>query len=503
MKKLFLLLFSFLYCFSVSFSFAQSMKVLRATSFEEQEFNNQEHQQEIGTLSPLRTCFDVTFYDIEIEPDAKKKTVRGKVKIDFKITEESQFIQLELYRFLKIDKIIFLNQSDSASPEYSEPLELKYDRKSCFFVVDFGKVLSKGLYSISIDYHGRVSIAEDYYGNGIFFDKTKGRNSWIGITCEATGAHIWFPCKDHPSDEADSVRVSVVTTNDLRAIANGNLERFEILDAERVVYHWLTHYPTNTYGISFYIGNYKPISEKFSYEKEGETKEINFLFYPLEEDYKEVESQKDFTIAAFTFFDSLLGDYPFNKEKIGIIQSPYNGMEHQTCLAIGDYWSNRNDRFWANTGQGWNSTIVHELAHEWFGNAVTAADMSDTWLHEGFATYMEFLFIERILGKDSYDLLILKYENRKFYNVSLVGQRNKHTNMVNLPNGFIYYRGALVLHKIREKLRDDNLFFKVLREFYQQNKYKTVLTEDFIELVNKTTKTDYTAFLNDLIYEGK
>ena len=497
MKKLFLMLFLFLYCSSISFSFAQSMKVLRASNFEEQEFNNEEHQKEIGTLSSLRTCFDVTFYDIEIEPNAKKKTVRGKAKIDFKIVEESQFIQLELYKFLKIDKITFLNQSDS------ELLELEYDRKSCFFVVDFGKVLSKGLYSISIDYYGRVNVAEDYYDKGIFFNKTRGRNSWIGMSCEATGAHIWFPCKDHPSDEADSVRVSVVTTNDLRAIANGNLERFEILNTERVVYHWLSHYPTNTYGISFYIGNYKPINEKFNYEKDGETKQINFLFYPLEEDYKEVESQKNFTIAAFTFFDSLLGDYPFEKEKIGIIQSPYSGMEHQTCLAIGDYWKSPEDYIWGNTGQGWNSTIIHELAHEWFGNAVTAADMSDTWLHEGFATYMELLFVERILGRNNYDLLILKYENRKYYTISLVGARDRHRNMVNLPNGFIYYRGALVLHKLRTKLRNDTLFFEILRQFYQQNKYKTVLTEDFIELVNKTTRTDYTELLNRLIYEGK
>lgn len=486
MKHLFLVL-SFLFYTSLTSSvFAQ------LGNFENNE-SNKEHQKEIGELTPLRSCFDVTFYDIEIEPFPKKKRIRGKVKISFDLLEASQFIQLELYEDLEIDSILFLGQENSKI--------LKYDRDNCFFVVDFGKKLSKGSYSISIDYHGKVYVAVDYYSKGIFFEKTKSRKSWIGVTCEATGAHIWFPCKDHPSDEADSVRISVVTPSDLRAIANGNLERFEILNEEKVIYHWLTNYPTNTYGISFYIGNYKPISEKLSYEKEDKTEEVNFLFYPLEEDYKDAQTQKDFTIAAFTFFDSLLGDYPFKKEKIGIIQSPYNGMEHQTCLAIGNYWSNQNDRFWANTGQGWNSTIIHELAHEWFGNAVTAADMSDVWLHEGFATYMEFLFIERILGEKSYDLLISKFDTNYHYGESLVGKRNEHTNMI--TSGFIYYRGAVVLHKIREKLNDDALFFQILREFYQQNKYKTVLTEDFIKLVNKTTKTDYTTFLNGLIYEGK
>lgn len=486
MKKLFLTLF---YLSFISSIFAQK-------SFKNNEVDK-EHQKKIGEMTPLRSCFDVTFYDLEIEPNPKKKTIRGKVQIDFEILEESQFIQLELYEDLEIDSIILLNQEEKKGISKT----LKYDREDCFFVIDFDKKLSKGLYSISIDYHGKVHVAVDYYDKGIFFEKTKGRNPWIGVTCEATGAHIWFPCKDHPSDEADSVRVSVITPSDLKAMANGNLERFEILNEEKVIYHWLSNYPTNTYGISFYIGNYKPITKKFNYEKEGKTKEINFLFYPLEEDYKEVESQKNFTIAAFTFFDSLLGDYPFDKEKIGIIQSPYNGMEHQTCLAIGNYWKSQNDKFWANTGQGWNSTIIHELAHEWFGNAVTAADMSDTWLHEGFATYMEFLFVERILGKDSYDLLILEYNNKYTYARSLVGARNQHTNMI--TSGFIYYHGAIVLHKIRRKLRDDALFFQILREFYQQNKYKTVLTEDFIELVNKTTKTDYTKFLKGLIYEGK
>lgn len=485
MKKLFLLLF----CLSFTFSVFAQLK-----NFDSNEYSKA-HQKKIGELTPLRSCFDVTFYEIEIEPNPKKKIVRGKVQINFKIIEESQFIQLELYKDLEIDSIVLLNQEKENSNL------LKYDRENCFFVIDFDKKLSKGLYSISIDYHGQVPIAEDYYSKGIFFEKTKGKNSWIGVTCEVTGAHIWFPCKDHPSDEADSVRVSVIAPSDLKAIANGNLERFEILNEEKVIYHWLTNYPTNTYGISFYIGNYKPISEKFDYQKEGKTKEINFLFYPLEENYKDVASQKEFTIAAFTFFDSLLGDYPFDKEKIGIIQSPYNGMEHQTCLGIGDYWIDNDDEMWRVTRQGWNSTIIHELAHEWFGNAVTAADMSDAWLHEGFATYMELLFVERILGKGRYNYLISHYKNSKYFNVSLVGERNKRTNM--FKNGFIYYRGAIVLHKIREKLKDDTLFFQILREFYQQNKYKTVLTEDFIELVNKTTKTDYTIFLNGLIYEGK
>ncbi len=499
MKKLFLILSLFLYCFSTSFIFAQSITILQPTFFEENEYNDKEHQQKIGSLTPLRTCFDVTFYDIEIEPLPNKKTVRGKVQIDFEMIEESQFIQLELYKFLKIDSIIFLGKKESQ--QNSTPL--KYNRNNCFLVIDFGEKLLKGSYTISINYQGKVSISEDYYKKGIFFEKTKSEKSWIGITCQATGSHIWFPCKDHSSDEADSVRISVITPSDLRSIANGNLERFEILDNERVIYHWLTKYPTNTYGISFYIGNYKPISEKFYYKKNNVESEINFLFYPLQEDYKEVQTQKDFTIAAFTFFDSLLGDYPFKNEKIGIIQSPYSGMEHQTCLGIGNHWREENDYMWGNTKQGWNRVIIHELAHEWFGNAVTASDMSDTWLHEGFATYLELLFVERILGRSRYDGLILGYTNTKFYNVSLVGERNKHTNMLNQPNSFIYYRGAVVLHKIRTKLNDDTLFFKILRDFYQQNKYKTVLTEDFIELVNKTTNTDYTAFLKGLIYEGK
>lgn len=495
MKSLLLLLFLLLYYFSTSFLMGQSVKLLLPTPFEQQEYNNKEHQKKIGELTPLRSCFDVTFYDIEIEPLIEKKSVRGRVKINFELLEESQFIQLELYRFLKIDEITLLNKT-AIQP-------LKYNKKDCFFEVDFGKKLSKGSYSIAIDYHGKVPIAEDYYSKGIFFNKTKGQKSWIGITCEQTGAHIWFPCKDHPSDEADSIRISVVAPSNLRAIANGNLERFEIRNAEKVVYHWLTNYPTNTYGISFYIGNYKPISEEFDYKNGEKEQEVNFLFYPLEEDYKEVESQKEFTIAAFSFFDSLLGDYPFKNEKIGIIQSPYNGMEHQTCLAIGSSWKSEQDYMWATTGQGWNSTIIHELAHEWFGNAITAADMSDTWLHEGFATYMELLFVERILGREKYDVLIMKYEHRKYYNVSLVGERNRHTNMLTLTNGFIYYRGALVLHEIRKKLNNDTLFFEILREFYQQNKYKTVLTEDFIQLINQTTQTDYTSFLNELIYEGK
>ncbi|WP_375563009.1 M1 family metallopeptidase [Bernardetia sp. OM2101] len=492
MKYLFLVLF--LYSFCTSSTFAQLTSFEQTANFQKNE-SDKEHQKEIGELTPLRSCFDVTFYDIEIEPSVSRKRVRGKVKINFELLEESQFIQLELYKDLEIDNILFLNQKNSKS--------LKYDRNNCFFVVDFGKKLSKGSYSISIDYHGKVHVAEDYYSKGIFFEKTKGRKSWIGVTCEATGAHIWFPCKDHPSDEADSVRISVITPSDLRAIANGNLERFEILNEKKVIYHWLTNYPTNTYGISFYIGNYKPISEKFDYEKDGKTEEINFLFYPLEEDYKDVESQKDFTIAAFTFFDSLLGDYPFDKEKIGIVQSPYNGMEHQTCVGIGKNWKKEDDYMWKVAKQDWNGTIIHELAHEWFGNAVTAADMSDVWLHEGFATYMELLFVERVLGKEQYNKLYLRFRHNTMYNHEsiLVGKRNEHTNMI--TSGFIYYRGAVVLHKIREKLDDDALFFQVLREFYQQNKYKTVLTEDFIELVNKTTKTDYTKFLKGLIYDGK
>ncbi len=328
---------------------------------------------------------------------------------------------------------------------------------------------------------------------GFFWSKDKQGRDWIAVSCEHIGASMWWPNKDHLSDEPDSMCISLTTPKELECINNGKLENVEEVDDKYNCHHWFVNNPINNYNVSFYLGHY--VVKSFKYK--NSSGEYDVLLYALDYDEPYLIQYYGIVPTALSFYESLFGEYAFWNDKFAILQSPNAGMEHQSCLAIGPHLSNLSNWYYT-TETHYHSTLVHEMAHEWWGNSVSVADMADAWLHEGFATYCEMLLIEKLYGYDAYlkNIKYLKSLASKIH--PIVG--NTGVNEDTFSDGDIYFRAAYVLHELREELGKP-IFLGILLGFQLRYHKSNVTTQDFIDFVNEMTKKDYTTFLKDRLYK--
>ncbi|MEO1655252.1 MAG: M1 family aminopeptidase, partial [Bacteroidota bacterium] len=352
-----------------------------------------------GALSPERKAFDVFYYDLSVRIPKSRGTIKGGNSIHFIVKNATRRIQLDLYKNMKIDAI-YLEGS-------SEVTALPFSREHHTVYVDFKEALQKdSTYTVRVEYQGiPLSNKWEYQYKGFIWEKDAKYRPWIGVSCEHIGASLWWPNKDHLSDEPDSMRIHLQVPIDQTCISNGVLESTEDIGKERI-YHWFVQNPIDNYNVSFILGSY--IKSTLPYKNREGDWEIEL--YTLDYDIKHAKKYFNYAPTALQFFETLFGTYPFWNDKFALVQSPYSGMEHQGCLAIGENLAFYKNWYYAYQVP-WHSTLVHEMAHEWWGNSVSISDMADAWLQEGFATYAEMLFIERMLGKEAYEKSVnyLKY----------------------------------------------------------------------------------------------
>lgn len=469
------LIVSFPYFFTVDAQVVEDYKIYKRKNYKRADSLR-------GALRPERTCFDVYYYDLTVRIPEKKGEIEGQNLIHFRIKEPTNRIQIDLFDNMEIGSITTLENTD-----------LKYEREKNAIFIDFPNTLQvNDLQIVKIVYNGKPKINQGTYGDtGFHWDKDRQGRPWYGVTCEQVGASLWWPNKDHLSDEPDSMRIHLQVPSDLYCISNGILENSELVGQE-TIYHWFVQNPIDNYNVTFYLGNY--IRTIIPYNYLDKEKEIEI--YTLDYTSDRIEEYFLFVPEMIGFFEEVYGDYPFWNDKFAIVQSSYRGMEHQSCLAIGKSLTISN---WYYTyGIPWHSTLIHEIAHEWWGNSISISDMADAWLQEGLATYSEMLFIEAAYGIERYNASIEQLKKYIEYEYPVVGNRDVNDNT--FSNGDIYQRGACIVHELREEIGKENLL-KVLFTFQQTYKKKTVTTQDFINTVNEVTGNDYTKFLMDKLYK--
>jgi aminopeptidase N len=334
-------------------------------------------------------------------------------------------------------------------------------------------------FKIEINYSG----TPESLGFGSFTFGEHNEESVIYSLSEPIFASTWFPCNDIPTDK---VLTDIYITNDIEmtSVSNGIFIGSEVY-GDKKTYHWKTIYPISTYLISIYSANYKQYQDKYI-SLDNDTMMIDY--YVFEDDLN--DAKKDFNIhpTAMKHLSELFGEYPFIKEKYGVAEFLWNfgAMEHQTITGIGKRFIGGNQFF--------TDMLVHELAHQWWGNAVTLKTWKDIWLNEGFATYSEALYWEKESGvsalKSTMRSFLTDFGNTKLYNPEKLFSR------------VIYNKGAWVLHMLRRELGDD-IFFKILREYYKKYKYSNASTADFIFLVESISKRDFTEYFNQWVFEGE
>jgi aminopeptidase N len=429
-----------------------------------------------GGLRKERTCYDVYFYDLRVRIIPKGKKIEGSNVISFTVTQPSKRIQVDLFDNFEITAILW-----NGSP-------LAWHREYNAIFIDFPRELLTGeLHSISIFYHGKPVIAPNPpWDGGFVWQRDKNKDLWLGVACEHLGASSWWPTKDHMTDKPDSMQITLEVPKGYQAVSNGTLLKTEPVSSKVDRFSWFVHYPINNYNVTFYVGKYAAFSDTLIQGNDTLGLDYNVLSYNLDIARKHFRQTREI----ISFYNEAFGFYPFPGDGFGLVESSYEGMEHQSAIAYGNGYARNNEEDYRN--QMYDFIIVHEAAHEWWGNSVTASDMADIWLHEGFATYAEYMFLERRLGKDEY-LYELTNKSIYIFNVWPLVQ-NRGVNENTFASNDVYHKGAMLLHCLRCIINHDSLFFSLLRDFYVNNRYKSVSTDDFIRFVNQYTGTDLRHF---------
>jgi aminopeptidase N len=448
-----------------------------------------------GEYGRYRANNDLLSYDLNIRIDPEKKFVSGTNTIRFKMLKDDTRIQLDLYENLKIDQIVFVD-GPYAKPYpvgnrtvMAAPILLKYERDSGAVFVDFPKTLKAGFtYTIEFSYSGTPQTIGRF--GGFTFGKDPASRPWIFTACEGEGASIWWPNKDQWKDEVESMNLSVAVPNGLTDVSNGKFLGSTDLHDGYTQWKWLIQYPINNYSVSVNIGKYEHWSDRVG--------DLPLDFYALPEDLERAKKQFAQAKGMIEAFQHYFGEYPFKKDGYKLIQAPYSGMEHQSAVTYGNRFANGYlERDWTGVGISprFDFIIIHESGHEWFGNSVTAADRSDMWIHEGWTTYLECLYVEYMYGKADG----LKYTN---------GYRAKVQNQkpIIAPRGVNatppqdqYFKGALFLNTLRSVIDDDRRWWMLIKNLYQHFKYQSIMTEDMVDYVNRETKRNLTPIFNQYL----
>jgi aminopeptidase N len=431
-----------------------------------------------GEYGPYRANNDLLSYHLDIRVDPDRQFLSGKNTIRFRMLQDARRIQIDLYAYLNVDKIVLGRTT------------LKYQRELNSVFIDFPQTLRSGrVYAIDFYYSGAPEPTARF--GGITFGKDPAGRHWINTACEDVGASYWWPNKDQWRDEVETMRISVSVPDNLVDVSNGAFQGRISLGDGYTRWDWLVHYPINNYDVALNIGAYEHFSDRLG--------DLPLDFYALPEDLDKAKVQFAQAKPMLQVFEHYFGEYPFEKDGYKLIEVPYAGMEHQSAVAYGNKFENGYfvSRDWTGVGISprFDFIIIHESAHEWFGNSVTAADVSDMWIHEGWATYLECLFVEYMYGHGDY-LKYVNAEKNKVRNIEpVITPRGIHRE----PTQDMYFKGALFIHTLRSVVDDDERWWTLLHDFYQRFKYKTILTEDVVQFFNQQTGKDLTPIFNEYL----
>jgi aminopeptidase N len=430
-----------------------------------------------GAYGQYRANNDLLYYHLDVRVDPEKKFLSGKNTIRFKMLKDDTRIQLDLHTALHVDKILL------------GTAELKYEREFGAVFVDFPQTLRAGrIYSIDFYYSGNP-LETGRFG-GIAFRKDPAGRPWINTACEGIGASIWWPNKDQWRDEVESMEISVSIPNDLVDVSNGKFMGKTDLGDGYTRWDWLVHYPINNYDVSVNIGRYEHFSDKLG--------DLPLDFYALPEDLDKAKKQFAQAKGMLQAFQHYFGEYPFKKDGYKLIEVPYSGMEHQSAVTYGNHFANGYlERDWTGVGISlrFDFIIIHESGHEWFGNSITAADPSDMWIHEGWTTYLECLYVEYMYGHGDYLKYVNAYKTKVKNAKPIIAERGINAE----PPQDQYFKGALFLNTMRSVVDDDARWFKLIHDLYQHFKYKNIMTEDMVQFFNQKTGRDLTPIFDQYL----
>lgn len=423
-----------------------------------------------GTLSPLRTAYDIQYYHLDVRVDIDKRFISGSNLFKFKATQDFDRLQFDLFDNLKVEKVTYRGK------------ELSFSREFNAVFVDFPSQIKKGVVdSFRVHYSGNPIIAKRAPWNGGFvFTRDSNGKPWVSTANQGLGASSWWPNKDHQADEVDSMLISVSVPKDLVNVSNGRLRGKTKLKNGYIRYDWFVSNPINNYSISLNIGDYVKLEDTFN----GEEGPLDLTYWVLKENLQKAKVHFPKNVnPMLEAFEHWFGPYPFYEDSYKLIDAPYLGMEHQSAVTYGNKYQNGYlGRDMSGTGWGlkWDFIIIHESGHEWFGNNITAKDLGDMWIHEAFTNYSEALYIDYVFGKQAG--LEYIHGNRKAIQNDRPLQGPYGVNKEG--SGDMYVKGGVFLNMLRTIIDDDEKWRQILRGLNKDFYHKTVDYEDIEKYIS-------------------
>mgnify|MGYP003675815669 CR=1 FL=1 len=417
-----------------------------------QQFTHQDTLR--GSITPERAWWDLNYYHLDIEVRPDQKFISGSNLIRYKVLDAQKVLQIDLQPPLKISKVI----------QDGKTLEVKSVGNAHFITLKKKQI--KGEYNeIVVYYSGHPKEAENApWDGGFSWDTDNNGKHFVATSCQGLGASAWWPNKDHMYDEVDSMAISVKVPKGLIDVSNGRLRK---VDKETNTFHWFVANPINNYGVNVNIGDYVHFGEKY----QGEKGILDMDYYVLRDNLnkaKEQFKQAPMTLKAFEYW---FGPYPFYEDSYKLVEVPYLGMEHQSSVTYGNHYQNGylgGDLSASGWGLQFDYILIHESGHEWFANNITYKDIADMWIHESFTCYSENLYLDYHFGTNAAEEYVIGLRKNIRNNIPIIGPYGVNQE----GSGDMYYKGANMLHTIRQLVNDDEKWRKVLRglnrDFYHQ-----------------------------------
>lgn len=415
-----------------------------------------------GKLNPIQANMDIRHYTLALDVDIPNQSIAGSVTIDFILKENTDTVLFDLIHSMEVTSI--------KAAKRSIPF---YRQLDCIYIINPAG-FQAGRQSITIEYNGKPPVAvKPPWEGGFSWEKDKAGNPWVAINCQLEGGKVYFPCKDHPSDEPNEGVDMYITVPKGLTVAGPGLLQDVHTKKKKATFHWKTNYTISNYCIVFDIGKYAIVKRTYTTINGNR---VPMEFYVLEEDKSNAEKVLDLRERDTRILEKYFGEYPWVKEKIGIAEVPNSGMEHQTMVTYGGKFNYRKIG-----NMEFSSNLFHEFTHEWFANKVTNKDWAHIWIQEGITTYAEALFCREALGEEGYDSMMVKFKNN-IKNKKPVVQGDA----VDLHNAYygsdVYAKGAFFMHTLRYVL-GDALFFPTIKKLATdpQYTYNNMVTTDDVE----------------------
>lgn len=436
-----------------------------------------------GTLTPERSWWDVHYYDLDISVNPSDSTISGSNTIYFEAKYIGSKMQIDLQEPMSISKITQGRK------------KLSFTREGNAFFVSLTKPVAQGsIESIRIEYSGKPIVAKNApWDGGLIWKTDTLGNPWVGTAVQGEGASMFWPLKDHQSDEPDSMRIAVTVPKGLTNISNGRL-RSTKERRKSTTWEWFVANPINSYNVTLNVGNYVHFSDSF----QGEKGALDVDYWVLSYNEEIAKTQFAETIDMLKIFEFWFGPFPWYSDGFKMVESHYLGMEHQSAIAYGNGFAN-GYRGRDLSGSGWglkfDFIIIHEAGHEWFGNNITTADIADMWVHEGFTNYSEALYVEGRWGKRAGEEYAIGLRQNIRNDKPIIGPYGVNRG----GSGDMYFKGSAMLHTLRQLVEDDEKFRQALRGLNTEFGHKITTSEQVENYLSEFFDIDLTQFFDQYL----